>query len=147
MSNFHQLYSEKLTTAEGIAARIRPHWVMSSDIGLGMPYVLLDTIGEYLYQHKVEGVVIHTILDLRPLNCYEPHIAPYFRSTTCFSGAWARKAVTTSKNDVDCIVTEYGIARLRGKTLWQRTKELIAVAHPDFRDQLLYDARKMNIIV
>ena len=55
--------------------------------------------------------------------------------------------VSTSKNDVDCIVTEYGIARLRGKTLWQRTRELIAVAHPDFRDQLLYDARKMNIIV
>jgi acyl-CoA hydrolase len=55
--------------------------------------------------------------------------------------------VSTSKNDVDCIVTEYGIARLRGKTLWQRTKELIAVAHPDFRDQLLYDARRMNIIV
>ena len=100
MSSIHQLYAEKLTTAEGIAAQIRPHWVMSSDIGLGMPYALLNTIGEYLYAHKIEGVVIHTILDLRPLNCYEERIAPYFRATTCFSGAWARKAVNAGLADV-----------------------------------------------
>ena len=55
--------------------------------------------------------------------------------------------VSTSKNDVDCIVTEYGIAKLRGKTLSQRTKALISIAHPDFRDQLLYDAKKMNILI
>ena len=100
MSSIHELYAQKLTTAEGIAAQIRPGWVMSSDIGLGMPYALLNTIGEYLCEHKVEGVVIHTILDLRPLNCYEERIAPYFRATTCFSGAWARKAVNAGLADV-----------------------------------------------
>ena len=98
--NIHELYAEKLTTAEGIAAQIRPHWVMSSDIGLGMPYALLNTIGDYLYAHKIEGVVLHTILDLRPLNCYEERIAPYLRATTCFSGAWARKAVNAGLADV-----------------------------------------------
>ena len=98
--NIHELYAEKLTTAEGIAAQIRPHWVMSSDIGLGMPYALLNTIGEYLCAHKVEGVQLHTILDLRPLNCYEERIAPYLRAITCFSGAWARKAVNAGLADV-----------------------------------------------
>lgn len=54
---------------------------------------------------------------------------------------------TTSKNDVDCIVTEYGIARLRGKSLGERTKQLIAVAHPDFRDQLRFEAKKRGILI
>ena len=100
MTTIHELYNQKHTTAEGVAAHIQPGWVMSSDIGLGMPYALLNTIGEYLYQHKVEGVVIHTILDLRPLNCFEERITPYLRATTCFSGAWARKAVNAGLADV-----------------------------------------------
>ena len=54
--------------------------------------------------------------------------------------------VTTSKNDVDCIVTEYGIARLRGRTLSQRTRALIAVAHPKFRDELTFEAKKAGIL-
>lgn len=45
-------------------------------------------------------------------------------------------AVTTSRNDVDYIVTEYGIAQLKGKTLKDRARALIAVAHPDFRKGL-----------
>ena len=55
--------------------------------------------------------------------------------------------VTTSKNDVDYIVTEHGVAKLRGKTLSQRTKALIAIAHPKFRDELTFAARKQNIII
>jgi 4-hydroxybutyrate CoA-transferase len=42
-------------------------------------------------------------------------------------------AVSTSRNDVDYIVTEYGIAHLKGRTLRQRAQSLIAIAHPDFR--------------
>lgn len=51
--------------------------------------------------------------------------------------------VTTSRCDVDYVVTEYGIAKLRGKTLRQRARALIAVAHPDFRGRLIgeYEAR------
>lgn len=48
-------------------------------------------------------------------------------------------AVTTSRNDVDYIVTEYGIASLKGKTLKARAAALIAIAHPDFRDELAKD--------
>ena len=55
--------------------------------------------------------------------------------------------VTTSKNDVDVIVTEYGVAKLRGKTLKQRTQALIAIAHPKFRDELLFEARRRNLLL
>lgn len=55
--------------------------------------------------------------------------------------------VTTSKNDVDYIVTEYGLAKLRGKTLSQRAKALISIAHPKFRDELTFRAKKQNIII
>jgi len=45
--------------------------------------------------------------------------------------------VTTSRCDVDYVVTEYGIAKLKGKTLRQRARALIAIAHPDFREALI----------
>jgi acyl-CoA hydrolase len=45
-------------------------------------------------------------------------------------------AVTTFKNRVDCVVTEHGVAELRGSTIAERTRRLIAIAHPDFRDDL-----------
>jgi 4-hydroxybutyrate CoA-transferase len=45
-------------------------------------------------------------------------------------------AVTTSRNDVDYVVTEYGAALLKAQSLRQRAKNLIAIAHPDHRDAL-----------
>lgn len=41
--------------------------------------------------------------------------------------------VTLSRNDVDYVVTEYGVAELRGRTVSERADRLIAIAHPDFR--------------
>lgn len=46
-------------------------------------------------------------------------------------------AVTTSRNDVDYVITEYGIAELKGKSLRERSKALIKIAHPDFREELI----------
>ena len=54
--------------------------------------------------------------------------------------------VTTSKNTVDKIVTEFGVAELRGKTLRQRAQALIAIADPRFRDELSAAARQMALI-
>lgn len=51
-------------------------------------------------------------------------------------------AITTTRNDVDYIITEFGVAQLRGKTLRQRAKELIMIAHPDFRDELKAEYEK-----
>ena len=45
-------------------------------------------------------------------------------------------AVTTSRCDADYIVTEYGIAEMKGRTLHDRARQLIDIAHPDFREEL-----------
>ena len=54
--------------------------------------------------------------------------------------------VTTSKNDVNYVVTEFGVAQLRGKSAKQRAAALIAIAHPDFRPELREAARRMNLL-
>lgn len=54
--------------------------------------------------------------------------------------------VTTSKNDINYVVTEFGVAQLRGKTAKQRAEALIGIAHPDFRGELREAARKMNLL-
>lgn len=51
--------------------------------------------------------------------------------------------VSIPRNYADYVVTEYGIARLMGKTLRERANELIAVAHPDFRADLRKKAREL----
>jgi len=51
--------------------------------------------------------------------------------------------VTIQRNLADCIVTEYGIAKLRGKTLRERAEELIRIAHPDFEAELRKEAEKL----
>lgn len=55
--------------------------------------------------------------------------------------------VTTSKNDVDYVVTEYGVAKLRGKTIRERTNELIQIAHPKFREELTFEAKKLGFLL
>jgi acyl-CoA hydrolase len=53
--------------------------------------------------------------------------------------------VTTSKNDVNYVVTEYGVAQLRGKSARERARALIAIAHPDFRGLLREEADKLCV--
>jgi 4-hydroxybutyrate CoA-transferase len=55
-------------------------------------------------------------------------------------------AVTTSRNDVHLIVTEYGVADLRGKCIRDRARALIGIAHPEFRDSLAKQANGAGII-
>jgi acyl-CoA hydrolase len=54
--------------------------------------------------------------------------------------------ITTSKNDVNYVVTEYGVAQLRGKSAKQRAQALIAIAHPKFRDELTEQAQKLRML-
>lgn len=55
-------------------------------------------------------------------------------------------AITVPRNYVDYIVTEYGIAPMRGRTVRERVNNLIAVAHPDVREELRAEARKLLYI-
>jgi acyl-CoA hydrolase len=54
--------------------------------------------------------------------------------------------VTVPASDVSHIVTEYGMVNLKGKSVWQRAKALISIAHPAFRDELEKAARELNFI-
>jgi Acetyl-CoA hydrolase/transferase C-terminal domain len=54
--------------------------------------------------------------------------------------------VTTLKNTVDHIVTEYGVADMRGRSISQRAAALIAIAHPTFRDGLTVEARTLGYL-
>ena len=54
--------------------------------------------------------------------------------------------VTTPRTDVMYVVTEYGIVNLKGKSVAERTKALIGLAHPDFREGLERDAREQKLV-
>jgi len=55
-------------------------------------------------------------------------------------------SVTVPRTDVDYVVSEYGVAKLWGKTVRERAQELISIAHPDFRPQLREEAKKLHFI-
>jgi acyl-CoA hydrolase len=44
--------------------------------------------------------------------------------------------VTVARSDVDLVITEFGVAELRGVGTWERAKRLASIAHPDFREEL-----------
>jgi acyl-CoA hydrolase len=57
----------------------------------------------------------------------------------------AGSKVTLGRNDIDYIVTEYGVAHLKGKSIRDRVDAMINIAHPDFRDELRERANKLKI--
>ena len=56
----------------------------------------------------------------------------------------AGAVITTPRHQVDVIITEYGAAELQGLTVHQRGQALAAIAHPDFRDELLEAAERAS---
>ena len=55
-------------------------------------------------------------------------------------------AVSLSRNDIEYLVTEYGVVCLKGKTIKERVKLIISIAHPKFREQLLKEAEEIGWI-
>ena len=53
--------------------------------------------------------------------------------------------VTVPRSIVQYIVTEYGIAQLKGKSTWERAEAMVNLAHPQFRDELIQQAQDMKI--
>ncbi len=54
--------------------------------------------------------------------------------------------ITTTRNDVQYVVTEYGVAYLKGLNMKKGVENLIRIAHPDFRDQLRFEARQLKYL-
>ena len=75
-------------------------------------------------------VTLHSTVKDDTVSCIVPALSP-------------GTVVTVPRVLADIVVTEYGIAYLRGKTQRERAQELISVAHPDFRDQLNKEAREL----
>ena len=83
------------------------------------------------------------------------------KSFLCLSSVYERKGqrksrivttltpgniVTTPRTDVMYVVTEYGLVNLKGKSVPERAKALIGIAHPDFRDTLAREARESKLV-
>ena len=66
-------------------------------------------------------------------------------SKICFELKAGAK-VSISRNDIDTVVTEFGVAELIGLSVAERAKALIRIAHPSFRDELLMNAQKAGYI-
>jgi acyl-CoA hydrolase len=54
--------------------------------------------------------------------------------------------VTTPRSDMMYVVTEFGLANLKGKSVADRAKAIIAIAHPDYREELERAARENGLI-
>jgi acyl-CoA hydrolase len=89
--------------------------------------------GAIFAEHGQSFIVLHSTTSDESVSCIVPQLHP---------GA----AVTTFKNIVDCVVTEYGVAELRGSSIRERTHKLIGIAHPKFRDELQRQAREMGYL-
>ena len=83
------------------------------------------------------------------------------KSFICLSSTWEKRGerrsrvvstltpgnvVTTPRTDVMYVVTEYGIVNLKGRSVAERAKALIALAHPDFREGLEREARELRLL-
>ncbi|MDD2979187.1 MAG: butyryl-CoA:acetate CoA-transferase [Hespellia sp.] len=53
--------------------------------------------------------------------------------------------VTDTRANTHYLVTEFGKVNLKGASTWERAEKIISIAHPDFRDELIKEAEKMNI--
>ena len=67
-------------------------------------------------------------------------------SVCCASRATAAVELTTPRTDTMYVVTEYGLVNLKGKSLAERATALISIAHPDFREELEREARRVGLI-
>jgi acyl-CoA hydrolase len=89
--------------------------------------------GAVLADHGQSFIVLHSTARDDSVSRIVPQLHP---------GA----AVTTFKNVVDRVVTEYGVAELRGSSIRERAERLIGIAHPNFRDELKRAGRELGYL-
>lgn len=89
--------------------------------------------GAMFSEHGRSFIVLHSTTADESVSRIVPQLRP---------GA----AVTTFKNVVDCVVTEFGVAELRGSSIRERARKLIDIAHPRFRDELARRAHELEFV-
>ena len=70
MGQFEQLYREKLTTPENIAARLKNGDIVRSDIGASVPTALFHAICAYVKAHDVHDLAMELSKEMAPFGCY-----------------------------------------------------------------------------
>lgn len=106
--------------------------------------VCADSIGHRIYSGvggQVDFVLGATYSEHGRSVIALPSTARGGAATRLVSSLAAGAGVVTTRAQVDFVVTEYGVARLRGRSLRERARDLIAIAHPDFRESLAREAR------
>jgi acyl-CoA hydrolase len=68
------------------------------------------------------------------------------RRSRIVTGLTPGNIVTTPRTDMMYVVTEHGMVNLKGKSVAERAKALIGLAHPDFREPLMREARELQLV-
>lgn len=113
--------------------------------------ICADSIGHRIYSGvggQVDFVVGATYSDHGKSIIALPSTARDGQATRIVAALASGAGVVTTRAQVDYVVTEYGIAKLRGRSLCERARDLVAISHPSFREALAREARdvlKLNL--
>ena len=106
--------------------------------------VCADSIGHRIYSGvggQVDFVIGATYSEHGKSIIAFPSTARDGNATRLVAALASGAGVVTTRAQVDYVVTEYGIAKLRGRSLRERASDLIAISHPSFREELAREAR------
>jgi acyl-CoA hydrolase len=136
----HKMVSVNTTIMVDFSGQCASESVRSEQIS-GTGGQVETAIGAQMAMHGKSVIALHATADIKAPDTGEvkrvSNIVPFLAPGTI---------VTLTRTDVDYVVTEYGIAHLKGLTVKERTKALIAIAHPDFRASLEEAARENHFI-
>ena len=97
-------------------------------------------IGAQIARNGKSFIALYATADIK-----DPKTGQVIRKSKIVPTLTTGAVVSLSRNDVDYVVTEYGVAALRGTSIRERVKRLVAIAHPDFRDSLMAEAKSLMI--
>ncbi|MCD8506629.1 MAG: hypothetical protein LRY37_06465 [Alkalibacterium thalassium] len=111
--------------------------------GLAAPYKNIDESFEFQYSFYKNDRISYDKYE----KIVNPETGEKEEISKIVAQLKAGAAVSLSRNDVDYVVTEYGVAALRGTNIKERVIRLINISHPRFRQALLDEAKELGIIV
>jgi acyl-CoA hydrolase len=160
------LYQSKLTTPNHAVTMIPSGSKLSMGMAMAEPPALLKALADRAAAGGIEGLKVYyfesTSVAGKTILRYElnDRLIPYCMFIAATERALIKRGVedggrivarldgpvTTPRIDTHYIVTEFGAVNLKGQSSTERAHALIALAHPEFRDELTASARKLNLI-